>query len=69
MKNHPLKEITKELKRRGMSRNELARRIGASSGSLSDVFNQKNGQRLSLRLIREIHRETGVPLDILIQAY
>lgn len=55
--------IEYELEKRGWTRKDLEPMIG-SSGRVSEVLSGK--RNLSIKMIRALHKELGIPLDILV---
>ena len=55
--------IEYELEKRGWTRKELEPMLG-SSGRVSEILSGK--RNLSIKMIRALHKELGIPLEILI---
>jgi HTH-type transcriptional regulator / antitoxin HigA len=65
-KPHPLEAIKFRLDQMGLAESDLSKMIGSRSRK-SEIL---SGQRkLSLNMIRVLHRELRIPASILIQAY
>jgi len=61
----PIEAVKFRMEQLGLSRNDIASLIG-SSGRVSEVLNNK--RPLTLRMIRKLHAQLGIPADVLIQA-
>jgi HTH-type transcriptional regulator/antitoxin HigA len=62
----PIDAILYYLESRGLSRRDLEPYIG-SRARVSEVLNRK--RPLTMEMIRNLHRELGIPAEILIQPY
>ena len=60
----PIDALEYYMESRGLTRRDLEAYIG-SSGRVSEVLSRK--RKLSLRMIRNLHNELGIPADVLIQ--
>jgi HTH-type transcriptional regulator/antitoxin HigA len=61
----PIEAILFRMEQQGLSRSDLEPMIGGR-GRVSEVLNGKRG--LSLRMIRRLHEQLGIPAEILIQS-
>jgi len=62
----PIDAILYHVESRGLSRRDLEPYIG-SRARVSEVLNRK--RPLTMEMIRNLHRELGIPAEILIQPY
>lgn len=62
----PVEAINYYLESRGLTRKELERYLG-SRARVSEILNRK--RPLSLEMIRRLHRNLGIPAEVLIQPY
>ena len=62
----PIDAILYHLESRGLSRRDLEPYIG-SRARVSEVLNRK--RPLTMEMIRNLHREFGIPAEVLIQPY
>ena len=60
----PIDALEYYMESRGLTRRELEVYIG-SSGRVSEILSRK--RKLSLKMIRNLHNELGIPADVLIQ--
>jgi len=65
-KPNPIDAIFYYIESRGLSRKDLEPCIG-SSARVSEVLNRK--RRLSIEMIRKLHKYIGIPADVLIKPY
>ncbi len=61
----PIEAIRFRMEQEGLTRKDLERILGGRS-RVSEILNRKRG--LSLRMIRRLHRELGIPAEILIRS-
>ena len=62
----PIEAIKYHMESRGLSRRDLEPYIG-SRGRVSEILNRK--RPLSIEMIRRLHAELGIPVEVLIQPY
>ncbi len=62
----PIEAIKFRMEQLGYNQTDLAKVVGLKSRA-SEILNRK--RKLSLDMIRQIHKVLGVPTDVLIQAY
>ncbi|MBI4304626.1 MAG: helix-turn-helix domain-containing protein [Chloroflexi bacterium] len=62
----PVEAISYFLESRGLTRKELELYLG-SRARVSEILNRK--RPLSLEMIRRLHRDLGIPAEVLIQPY
>lgn len=62
----PVEAIFYYLESRGLTRKELESYLG-SRARVSEILNRK--RPLSLEMIRRLHRDLGIPAEVLIQPY
>jgi HTH-type transcriptional regulator/antitoxin HigA len=62
----PIEAILYHLESRGLSRGDLEPHLG-SRARVSEVLNRK--RPLTLEMIRRLHRDLGIPAEVLIQPY
>jgi HTH-type transcriptional regulator/antitoxin HigA len=62
----PVEAIKFRMEQLGYSQSDLANVVGLKSRA-SEILNRK--RKLSLDLIRTLHKSLGIPTDVLIQAY
>ncbi len=62
----PIEAIKFRMEQLGYTQNDLARVVGLKSRA-SEILNRK--RKLSLEMIRKLHKVLGIPTDILIQSY
>ncbi|MES2485173.1 MAG: helix-turn-helix domain-containing protein [Bacteroidota bacterium] len=62
----PIEAIKFRMEQMGYSQNDLAEIIGLKSRA-SEILNRK--RKLSLEMIRQLHKTLHIPTDVLIQAY
>lgn len=62
----PIDAILYHIESRGLSRRDLEPYIG-SRARVSEVLNRK--RPLTMEMIRNLHRELGIPAEVLIQPY
>ena len=62
----PVEALNYFIESRGLSRSQLAKLLGPRS-RVTEVLNYQRG--LSLRMIRNLHGELGIPADVLINEY
>lgn len=60
----PIEAIEYYMETRGLKQKDLIPLIG-NSGRVSEVMNRKRG--LTLKMIRKLHQELGIPAEVLIQ--
>lgn len=63
---NPLDAIRYRMEQQGLSNKDLAEILGFKS-RVTDIFN--NHRKLSLAMIRKLHAELHIPLEILIREY
>jgi HTH-type transcriptional regulator/antitoxin HigA len=62
----PIEAIKFRMEQLGYSQNDLAKVVGLKSRA-SEILNRR--RKLSLDMIRQLHKSLGIPTDVLIQAY
>jgi HTH-type transcriptional regulator/antitoxin HigA len=62
----PIEAIKFRMEQLGYSQNDLAKHIGLKSRA-SEILTKK--RKLSLEMIRQLHKELNIPTDVLIQSY
>ena len=62
----PIEAIKFRMEQLGYTQNDLARVVGLKSRA-SEILNRK--RKLSLEMIRKLHKVLGIPTDVLIQSY
>jgi HTH-type transcriptional regulator/antitoxin HigA len=62
----PIEAIKFRMEQLGYSQNDLAKVVGLKSRA-SEILNRK--RKLTLEMIRQLHRGLGIPTDVLIQSY
>lgn len=62
----PIEAILYHLESRGLSRRDLEPAIG-SRARVAEVLNRKRA--LTLKMIRRLHEQLGIPAEVLIQPY
>ena len=62
----PIEAIKFRMEQLGYSQSDLAKVVGLKSRA-SEILNRK--RKLSLEMIRQLHKALGIPTDVLIQAY
>ena len=62
----PIEAILYYMESRGLARKELEPYLG-SRARVSEILNRK--RPLSLEMIRRLHRDLGIPAEVLIQPY
>jgi len=62
----PIEAIKFRMEQLGYSQNDLAREIGLKSRA-SEILNRK--RKLTLEMIRQLHKGLNIPTDVLIQNY
>jgi HTH-type transcriptional regulator/antitoxin HigA len=62
----PIEAIKFRMEQLGYSPNDLARHVGLKSRA-SEILNRK--RKLSLEMIRQLHKGLNIPTDVLIQNY
>lgn len=62
----PIEAIKFHMERLHVSRKDLTTYIGGAS-RISEILNRK--RRLTIRMIRNLHKGMGIPVDVLIQHY
>ncbi|HEU6452262.1 MAG TPA: helix-turn-helix domain-containing protein [Gemmatimonadaceae bacterium] len=60
----PIEAIKLRMEQRGLSRTELGRILGCSSGRVSEILNRK--RPLSVGMMRKAHTELNVPAESLL---
>jgi HTH-type transcriptional regulator/antitoxin HigA len=65
-KPDPIEAILYYMESRGLTRRDLEPLIG-SRARVSEILNKK--RPLTMEMIRNINRQTGIPADVLIQPY
>jgi HTH-type transcriptional regulator/antitoxin HigA len=66
-KPHPVEAIKIQMENLGVSRNDLMRALGKSSGRVSDILNRR--RHLTLADIRKLGDLLHIPLEVLSQDY
>ena len=61
----PIEAIKFHMQRRGLSRADLQRILGASSGRVSEILNRRRS--LSVEMMRRLHAVLGIPADSLLR--
>ncbi|WP_298392437.1 helix-turn-helix domain-containing protein [Flavobacterium sp.] len=62
----PIEAIKFRMEQMGYTQNDLAKIIGFKSRA-SEILNRK--RKLSLEMIRQLHKSLNIPTDVLIQTY
>lgn len=62
----PIEAIKFRMEQLGYNQNDLAKLIGLKSRA-SEILSRK--RKLTLDMIRQLHRGLGIPTDVLIQSY
>ena len=62
----PIEAIKFRMEQMGYNQNDLANIIGLKSRA-SEILNRK--RKLSLEMIRQLHKRLNIPTDVLIQTY
>jgi len=62
----PIEAIKFRMEQMGYTQNDLANIVGLKSRA-SEILNRK--RKLSLEMIRQIHKKLHIPTDVLIQTY
>lgn len=62
----PIEAIKFRMEQMGYNQNDLAEVVGLKSRA-SEILNRK--RKLSLEMIRQLHKVLGIPTDVLIQSY
>jgi len=62
----PIEAILYHMESRGLSRRDLEACIG-NRARVSEILNRK--RPLTLRMIQQLHRELGIPAEVLLQPY
>jgi HTH-type transcriptional regulator/antitoxin HigA len=62
----PIEAIKFRMEQMGYNQNDLAKVVGLKSRA-SEILNRK--RKLSLEMIRQLHKALGIPTEVLIQAY
>ena len=62
----PIEAIKFRMEQLGYSQNDLAKVVGLKSRA-SEILNRK--RKLTLEMIRQLHKGLGIPTDVLIQSY
>jgi HTH-type transcriptional regulator/antitoxin HigA len=62
----PVEAILYHMESRGLSRRDLEAHIG-NRARVSEILNRK--RPLTLRMIQQLHRELGIPAEVLLQPY
>ena len=62
----PIEAIKFRMEQLGYSQNDLAKHVGLKSRA-SEILNRK--RKLSLNMIRQLHKDLNIPTDVLIQNY
>ena len=62
----PIEAIKFRMEQLGYSQYDLAKVVGLKSRA-SEILNRR--RKLSLDMIRQLHKSLGIPTDVLIQAY
>ena len=60
----PIEAIKYEMQEQGLSQTALAKRIGMSKSTISEIISGK--KQMSLNFMRFVHRELGVPANVLL---
>lgn len=62
----PIEAIKFRMEQLGYNQNDLARVVGLKSRA-SEILNKK--RKLTLEMVRQLHKALGIPTDVLIQSY
>ena len=62
----PVEAIKFRMEQMGYKKNDLAKIVGFKSRA-SEILNRK--RKLSLNMIRQLHKSLNIPTDVLIQSY
>lgn len=62
----PIEAIKFRMEQLGYNQNDLAKVVGLKSRA-SEILNRK--RKLSVEMIRQLHKSLGIPTSVLIQAY
>ncbi len=62
----PIEAIKFRMEQMGYSQTDLARVVGLKSRA-SEILNKR--RKLSLEMIRQLHKKLNIPTDVLVQAY
>ncbi len=60
----PLEALKCEMEEQGLSQTNLARRLGMSKSTISEVLNGK--KQMSLRLMKHLHQNLGISAEVLL---